>query len=147
MELADGTRCSGLAERRGDAEVVLIDNRGQRHKTTLSQTLYIPTYLQDIFSVWAATSRGATVIFKKGKNILKCKDGTKFNIYVYNRLYYLNTVTNSCDDDDDDQCHGRYDIKTWHDIFSHCNYDGIQKLLNVVDGMKIKGNIDKSVLQ
>lgn len=44
MELADGTRCSSVAERRGDAEVVLIDNRGKRHKTTLSQALYIPTY-------------------------------------------------------------------------------------------------------
>lgn len=96
MELADGTRCNGVAERRGDAAVVLIDSRGQRHKTTLTQALYIPTYPQDIFSVQAATTGGATVIFKRGKNLLKCRDGTNFNIYVYNRLYYLNTENDYC---------------------------------------------------
>ena len=69
MELADGTRCSGVAERRGDAQVTLIDSRGQRHKTTLRQALYIPTYPQDMFSVQAATTRDATVMFRKGKNV------------------------------------------------------------------------------
>ncbi len=143
MELADGTRCSGVAERRGDAEVVLIDSRGRRHKTTLTQALYIPTYPQDIFSVQAATTGGATVIFRRGKNILRCRDGTNFNIYVYNRLYYLNTVNDYCVDD---QCNGCYDIKTWHEILGHCNYDDIRRLPSVVDGMKFKGKIDKFVL-
>ncbi|KAK7890932.1 hypothetical protein WMY93_022895 [Mugilogobius chulae] len=63
VELADGTRSSGVAKQRGDAEVWLVDSRGRRFKTTLRSALYIPTYPQDIFSVKAATSCGATVIF------------------------------------------------------------------------------------
>ncbi len=70
VELADGTRCKGVAERRGDAEVCLIDSRGQHHNMTLRQALYIPSYPQDIFSVKAATASGATVIFKRGTDAL-----------------------------------------------------------------------------
>ncbi|XP_066542004.1 uncharacterized protein [Hoplias malabaricus] len=141
VELADGTKCNGVAEHRGDAEVCLIDSRGQCHKTTLRQALYIPSYPQDIFSVKAATSSGATVIFKQGKNTLQHRDGTKFSIYEYNRLYYLQTV-----DKCDDQCNGCYDMQTWHEILGHCNYDDIQKLQGVVNGMTIKGKTGKSAL-
>ncbi|KAJ8353867.1 hypothetical protein SKAU_G00214340 [Synaphobranchus kaupii] len=74
VELADGTRSNGIAERRGDAEVCLIDSRGRRHSTTLRQALYIPSYPQDIFSVKAATASGATVIFKEGKDVLQDRD-------------------------------------------------------------------------
>lgn len=42
IELADG-RCSGVAKQREDAEVVLIDSKEGRHKTTLTQALYIFT--------------------------------------------------------------------------------------------------------
>ena len=144
IELADGTRCNGIAERRGDARVVLIDSGGQRHTTTLTQALYIPTYPQDIFSVQAATTKGATVLFTKGNNVLEYRDGTKFNIHVYNRLYYLNTVNNDCDDD---QCNACYDMQTWHEILGHCNYGDIQKLPSVVEGMTINDKNTKSVLK
>ncbi|KAM3868963.1 uncharacterized protein ACN63O_006328 [Diretmus argenteus] len=50
MELADGTRCNGVAEGRGDAEVSLIDSEGRRLTTTLKKALYIPSYPQNIFS-------------------------------------------------------------------------------------------------
>lgn len=59
---------------------------------------YIPTYPQDI-SVQTTTTGRATIIFRRVKNILGCRDGMNFNIYVYNRLYYLNTVN-----DVDNQC-------------------------------------------
>ncbi|XP_057700312.1 uncharacterized protein LOC130920843 [Corythoichthys intestinalis] len=65
VELVDGTRCSGVALKRGDAECYLIDNRGQQRKATLRNALFIPSYPQDIFSVKAATSSGATVLFKE----------------------------------------------------------------------------------
>ncbi|XP_039874812.1 histone H2A-like [Simochromis diagramma] len=65
VELADGTRCKGVAEGRGDAE--------------------------NIFSVRVATTNGATTIFKKGRNVLQHRDGTKFYIHEHNRLYYLET--------------------------------------------------------
>ena len=143
VELADGTRCKGIAEHRGDAEVCLIDSRGQRHNKTLRQALYIPSYPQDIFSVKAATARGATVIFKQGKDVLQDNDGTKFHIHEYDRLYYLQTVDDTCDD----QCKGCFDMQTWHEILGHCNYDDIQKLHSVVDGMTIKGKTERPALQ
>ena len=141
VELADGTRCKGVAERRGDAEVCLMDSGGRHLKTMLKQALYIPSYPQDIFSVKAATSSGATVIFKKDKDILIHKDGTKFHIHVHNRLYYLHTVKD--DVKCDDQAKGCFDLQTWHEILGHCNYDDVQRLQSVVEGMKIKGTTNK----
>ncbi|XP_059376611.1 zinc-binding protein A33-like [Carassius carassius] len=82
VELADGTRCNGVAKNRGDAAVCLVDSTGRRFKTTLRNGLYIPTYPQDIFSVKAATSNGATVIFREGKNVLLHKDCTEFPIHA-----------------------------------------------------------------
>lgn len=136
VELADGTRCSGVAKQRGDAEVCLVDSRGRRLKTMLRNALYIPTYPQDIFSVKAATSNGATV-----KNVLLHKDGTKFPIHVHNKLYYLHTIDNECID----QCKKCYDLQTWHEILGHCNYGDLIKLKNVVDGMEIRSRGDKLI--
>ncbi|KAJ8358742.1 hypothetical protein SKAU_G00152670 [Synaphobranchus kaupii] len=91
VELADGTLCNGVAQRKGDAEVCLIDSGGQLHTATLRKALFIPSYPQDIFSVKAATTSGATVVFREGEDALIHKDGTRFNIHVYDRLYYLHT--------------------------------------------------------
>lgn len=70
MDLADGTRLTGIAERRGEAEICFVDNKGQGHVTTLRKALYVPSYSQDMFPVKAATASGATVIFKQGQNVL-----------------------------------------------------------------------------
>ena len=140
IELADGTRCKGVAERRGDAEVFLMDSRGHHLKTVLRRALYIPSYPQDIFSVQAAADSEATMIFKKGKDILVHKDGTQFPIHVHDRLYYLHTIRDGCDD----RVKGCYDLKTWHEILGHCNFDDVQRLEGVVDGMKIEGPRNKS---
>ncbi|XP_054634327.1 uncharacterized protein LOC129182354 [Dunckerocampus dactyliophorus] len=78
VELADGTRCSGGAERRGDAGVSLMDSRGRALKTTLRGALYIPSCPQDIFSVKAATVSDGTVIFKMDKDVLIHKNGALF---------------------------------------------------------------------
>ena len=77
------------------------------------------------------------ITFKKNKNELIHKNGTKFNIFVHNRLYYLMSTTNKSED----SCQGCYDMNTWHRILGHCNYDDIRKLPNVVKGMKIKEKI------
>ena len=130
----------GVAERRGDTEVGLIDSKGRHLSATLRQALYIPSFSQDILSVTAATASGATVIFKKGKNALIHKDGTKFHIHVHDRLYYVLTLN---EDKGDDQCKGCHDMQTWHEILGHCNYNDIQRLQDVVDGMKIKGSSNK----
>lgn len=141
VELADGTRCNGVAKNRGDALVCLVDSRGRRFKTMLRNALYIPTYPQDIFSVKAATSNGATVIFREGKNVLLHRDGTKFPIHVHNKLYYLHTKDNECVD----QCKKCNDLQTWHEILGHCNYKDIIKLQDVVDGMEIKSRKDETI--
>lgn len=132
VELADGTRCTGVAERKGDAEFCLIDSRGQRHTSTLRKALYIPSCQQDMFSVKAATDSGATVIFEQGRDVLIYKDGTKFHIHVYNGLNYLQTVHDECDD----KCKSCFDIQK-------CNYDDVQKLQGVLDGMTITGKPNK----
>lgn len=99
----------------------LIDNRGRQCKTTLKDTLYIPSFPQNIFSVRAATADGATVIFKKGRNVLQHRDSTKFYIHEHNRLYYLETVSEY----DDDECNNCFDVQTWHEILGHCNHSDI----------------------
>lgn len=121
-----------------------MDSRGRELKTTLSDALYIPSYPQDIFSVKAATASDATVIFKKDKDVLIHKDGTKFNIHVHNRLYYLHTVDNDVTCEDNivtckDNVKGCFNLQKWHEILGHCNYDDVLKLPPVVEGMKIKG--------
>lgn len=140
VELTDGTKCQGVAKQRGYAEVFLIDTRGRRHAATLRRALFITYYPQDIFSVKAATARGATVIFKEGKDALKHKDGTVFLINVQNELYYLSTAVN----EGNDKCRC-FDLQTWHEILGHCNHDDVQKLSKVVEGMPIKGKVEKAI--
>lgn len=69
-----------------------MDIRGRHLKTMLRQALYIPSYPQDIFSVQAAASSGASVTFKKDEDILVHKDGTEFPIRLHGRLYYLHLM-------------------------------------------------------
>lgn len=44
MELADSTLCSGVAQRKENAELFLIDSTGQRYRATLRDALFIPSY-------------------------------------------------------------------------------------------------------
>ncbi|KAK7895537.1 hypothetical protein WMY93_020862 [Mugilogobius chulae] len=134
MELADGKRTFGLAQGRGDAQVHLIDSNGRRCSVTLKNALYIPSFPQELFSVKCATASGAKLIFDEGKDVLLVPDGTKFNIHVHNRMYYLQT---ECDESD--VCNVSHDIQTWHEIMGHCNYEDILKLQDVTVGMHIKG--------
>lgn len=42
-------------------------------------------------------------------------------------------------DENDDACHGYYNIQTWHKILSHCNFGDMSKLeMKGMKGMKIK---------
>lgn len=134
MELADGKRTVGVAQGRGDAQVRLINSEGRRCAVTLKNALYIPSYPQELFSVKSATAHGAKVFFDEGKDVIVLPDGTRFDIYVCKRMYYLQT---ECDVDD--VCHVSYDIQTWHEIMGHCNYEDILELQDVTEGMHIKG--------
>lgn len=48
MELADGTRMSNVALKRGDAEVLLLDVEQKCVRVTLKKALFIPSYPQSI---------------------------------------------------------------------------------------------------
>ena len=115
IELVDGTKTNGVALKRGDAEICLVNANGNMESVTLKGALLIPSYPQDIFSIKSATANGAAITFKKNKNELIHKNGTKFNIFVHNRLYYLMSITNKSED----SYQGCYDINTWHRILGH----------------------------
>lgn len=134
MELADGKRTFGLAHGRGDAQVCLTDNKGRQCTVTLKNALYIPSFPQELFSVKSATANGAKVLFNEGKDVLVMPDGTRFDIKVFERMYYLQTKGG-----ENDVCNVSYDIQTWHEMMGHCNYEDILKLQDITEGMHIKG--------
>ena len=56
--------------------MTLMDDNEKYVNVILKNTLYIPSYPQDIFSVQASTGKGASVIFKPECARLTYKDGT-----------------------------------------------------------------------
>ena len=62
IELADGTRANNVVKR-GTIAISMRTANGNIVQATLENALFIPTYPQCIFSVQAATKRGATVHF------------------------------------------------------------------------------------
>ena len=70
IELADGTRTKGVALKRGDAEICLIDMGGNHVAVSLKGALNKPFYPQNVLSVMSATANEATIAFKKNENEL-----------------------------------------------------------------------------
>ncbi|KAK7503873.1 hypothetical protein BaRGS_00004996 [Batillaria attramentaria] len=101
IELANGERCTNVAMKRGDATMQFIDTEGRYAEITLKNALYVPSYPQSIFSVQAATERGASVAFSPESAELECQ-GTKFEIEKHGRLYYLNALSPCNDSTTDD---------------------------------------------
>ena len=54
IELADGTRCTGVVKGKGVATMFLTTSDGVQHEVMLADALYVPSYKQNIFSVQAA---------------------------------------------------------------------------------------------
>ena len=103
----------------------------------LQNALYAPSYKQNIFSVQAATEKGAIVDFSSDKASLTTRNGTKFDINRKDHLYYLN------------KCKAKsvklvnHDFRVWHQIFGHCNIQDVLKLPAVVKGMNITDKTSK----
>ena len=127
--LADNTRSNNVVQGRGEAKICLQNRNGKQCEVTLHDALYIPSYKQNIFSVQAATGKGATVNFANNSSELISKDGVKFDIVKRGRLYYLNHVKAS-------SVVSRT-LAEWHVIFGHCNVSDILKMEKYVVGMKI----------
>ena len=139
IELADGTKANNVALKKGTVKVSLNTSEGKSVNADLENALYVPSYPQDIFSVQAATEKGATVVFRPDSAELIACDGTKFDIEKRGRLYYLCSNVSPANHADN--------LKRWHEILGHCNINDVLKLENVVDGMKItdKTNFDCDV--
>ena len=142
IELADGTRSNNVALKRGNVNLPITDSTGRCVNASLKNALYIPSYPQDIFSVQAATEKGASVIFHPQSAELISKDGTKFNIEKHGKLYYLHVGPYS-DIENSDSVNYTSDLKGWHEILGHCNYEDVVKLQDVVDGMKVSDSSSK----
>ena len=122
------------ASGKGKAKVLLYDVNGNAHKVSLHNALYVPSYKQDIFSVQAATEKGANVSFTPDFAELKAPDGITFDIQKRGRLYFLNsTVTGKG---------STHTLEGWHKILGHCNVRDVLDLEQVVDGMKISNKSD-----
>ncbi|XP_024115975.2 uncharacterized protein LOC112137741 [Oryzias melastigma] len=134
MQLADGTRIAGSVLKKGDAQIKLTDSNGRVVSVQLTNALLIPGYPQDILSVEAEASKGAKFNFELNNNKRILPNGRTCDMKVKDRLYYLDMAKENCDD----SCNACYDLKTWHEVMGHCNYDDVIKLETVVDGMKIK---------
>ena len=120
---------------RGGVDVVSHDIEENSKKATLKNALYIPSYPQDSFSVQAATKKGASHFSQPDHAELKHKDGTEFIIEKDGSLYYLKTYDNT----ESHSVNYTRNIKEWHEIKGHRNYEGVLKLEDVVDGMKVTG--------
>ena len=140
IELADGST-QNLAEKQGTVNVGLRNEDGEVCEGTLDDTLYIPSFPQDIFSIRAATKKGSTVTFGPDSSELVTKDGVRFPIREEGNLYYLDTCKSAKTDVQ------RHDLETWHRIMGHCNRRDVEKLEKVVDGMKIDGKKDISICE
>ena len=100
LTLADGTKCSGMAEKRGKVEVTFTSTKGDEHHVTLNNCLYIPSYPQNMFSVGKANEQNASVVFLPNSAHLIAHDGTKFSIRKERSLFWLKMRVNrrkSCD--------------------------------------------------
>ena len=83
VELADGTvQC--FAEKKGTMLIHLRDDQGNLCSLQLKDTLYCPTFPQDIFSVKSATKKGAIVILCDNDSRMIMKNGTVFPIVSKN---------------------------------------------------------------
>ena len=129
IELADGSRKNNLVKGKEMQNFFIHDTGGISREITLKNALYVPSYNQNIFSVDAATKAGVSIIFKQGKSELIARNGTRFGIINYGKLYYLNNVRNV-----ESTSRSLYD---WHKILGHCNSKDLLKLEPIVNGMKI----------
>lgn len=96
IECADRSRANNVALKRGDAVVTLMDTNGRDCKVKQTNALYMPSYPQNIFSVRAATDKGATVAFEPGRAHMTAPDGTQFKIVQRERLYYFANAVKLC---------------------------------------------------
>jgi transposase InsO family protein len=99
----------------------------------MNDALWIPDNTTNILAVQNTARRGATFTFGKDNNVITLQDGTKFEMFMHDRLYYLPFQ------DSFDAMNRVLDLNEWHEIYGHCNMADIRKLAkhNLVTGMQL----------
>ena len=87
------------------------DSQGIVRETVLENTLYVPSFKQNIFSVRATNKRSAVKFTEKTAE-LKCKDCVVFEIDKHGHLYFLNSAVSSKQ--------ASHSKREWHEILGHC---------------------------
>ena len=139
IELADGSKTNNVALKRGTVEIFLRNTSGNVVLGTLDDVLYVPSYPHNIFSVQAATVKGACINFFPESAQLVTGNGTKFEIEKFGKLFYLrnNSLSTSS------LCTVRsLNVESWHRLLGHCNRSDILKMEKIVQGMHISGKND-----
>ena len=116
--------------KRGDTCINLRNSKGHMCRCISKNTLYIPTFKQNIFSVQVTTKNGAHISFEHDNCQLIYPNRAVFNITQRGHLYYLKNIVSARN--------ATYDFHTWHKILDHCKKSDIKKLPKLVKGMKIK---------
>ena len=136
IELADGRKVNNIAKMKGTVSVSLSDESGNVQEAQLEDTLFIPSFPQNIFSVRAAAEKGATVTLKANSGELVTANGLKFPIKTVGRLYYLNMCKSTT-------VRPRVlGLQSWHRILGHVNKRDLLRLEGVVNDMKITNKTD-----
>ena len=132
--------------KRGTAYVSIKDADGRLFPVRLQNTLYVPSYKTNIFSVNAAVRNGASMTFGPSCSFMTTGDGRRFDFIRDDKLYYLPApLSSSVDKCDSDRVSVNKErtMKQLHSIMGHCNQDDLQKLEGVVDGLKISDRDSK----
>ncbi len=139
LELADGSRPTNLVQGKGEISIRLKDTDGVSHNVTLKDVLYVPSFNQNIFSVKAATDKGAIVQFSKDSGFLSSGNSVsnRFQIHKQGNLYFLNFINNKVNDTDNINSVHTRTLQQWHETMGHCNIRDIIELEKVADGMNI----------
>ena len=135
IELANGERSNNVALKRGTAKMKFVDSRGKYVDIVLTNALYVPKFPQNIFSVQAATNKGASVSFQPDSAQLSL-NGKEFNIEKHGKLYFLPIIDNNAHtmvNSVQELC-----LQRWHEVLGHCNFDDGIHLERVANGMRIQ---------
>ena len=131
IELADGHQTNQVVQAKGTAQYTVMDSNNEPQTILLQDALLAPCFPHSLFSVRAATAKGASVTFTPESNKLTAGN-TDFPIQTRDRLFFLQTETK----EQNSACLTK-SLNEWHIALGHSNYDDIIKLQHVTEGMKI----------
>lgn len=108
---------------------------GKVRRILISGILSVPGLECNLLSVRKLEMNGFTVIFEKGKGIIRNANTIIAIAYRTSKLYklcfeYDTEIVNLCEADDD--------VLLWHRRLGHLSSTGMKKLVKMADGIKIK---------